>query len=253
MSVIPKPPSLDIAGPYNITMQFYTLLYIEGAMSSISGILDRMQIRMVATVLSTLSIACAVKILIHRDTRGNRKKLLCVTTAMYVATLVYWVAFVVSEFQTLRAAQWHLSNELWWLQSLGTSLVPPSECFPGSPLEDSLQYCTSVEVPLSVSYRADRWDITQGDCIGTATLTFNVVIGDAIVWWRVWVLWNRNRPILAACGIILLATLACADSTVFNFTEIGTFFGGNEFGLVAIILSLFSNTLATLLVGYKAW
>ena len=41
--------------------------------------------------------------------------------------------------------------------------------------------------------------------------------------------------------------------TYFNTTELGAFFGGNIFGLAAIVLSLFSNTLATLLVGYKAW
>ena len=38
-----------------------------------------------------------------------------------------------------------------------------------------------------------------------------------------------------------------------NFTELGAFFGNNFFGLTAIILSLFSNTLATVLVSCKAW
>ena len=38
-----------------------------------------------------------------------------------------------------------------------------------------------------------------------------------------------------------------------NTTEAGAFFGGNLFGLTTIVLSLFSNSLATSLVGYKAW
>ncbi|KAM5531993.1 hypothetical protein V8D89_014327 [Ganoderma adspersum] len=278
MSAILKPPSFETAGgTFNITMPYDTLGYILGEMFDISGMLDRMQIRMVSTLLATISIgiytvcaAYAAKILIRRDSNGNRKKLLSVTAAMYVATFIYWVAFVVGQFQTLRAVVRHLSDEYWWLHSLAVSVIPPSECFPASPLGDSLEYCTSVQAPLD--FPTDGGAITQSDCIGTATLTFNVVIGDAIVWWRVWVLWNKNRPILACCCIVLLGTLVCgiADSrfsctsgpvvwnssiggAASNFTELGAFFGDNFFGLTAIILSLFSNTLATVLVGCKAW
>ena len=38
-------------------------------------------------------------------------------------------------------------------------------------------------------------------------LCLQVVLGDGIVWWRVWVLWNKKRWILVSCWILLLATI----------------------------------------------
>ncbi|PIL28071.1 hypothetical protein GSI_09824 [Ganoderma sinense ZZ0214-1] len=97
-----------------------------------------------------------------------------------------------------------------------------------------------------------------------------VVLGDAVVWWRVWVLWNKNRPVLASCCFVLFATLvfgaldtavSCASGLIDDplgkvsnrVAAGGAFFEGNFFGLCAIAVSLFSNSAATLLVGYKAW
>ena len=100
--------------------------------------------------------------------------LLGVTVAMYICTFTYWVAFLVTQFRTLSAIARHLSNDYWWLHGLADSrfLIPPSKCFPGSPFGGLPEYCTAVRTP---SYApTDGWDITQGDCIGTATLTFNV-------------------------------------------------------------------------------
>lgn len=59
-----------------------------------------------------------------------------------------------------------------------------------------------------------------------------------------------NSVFSCSSGPVIWNTFAGATS---NYTEIGAFFGGNLLGLTTIVLSLFSNTLATLLVGYKAW
>ncbi|KAM5531994.1 hypothetical protein V8D89_014328, partial [Ganoderma adspersum] len=94
-----------------------------------------------------------------------------------------------------------------------------------------------------------------------------VVLGDGIVWWRVWVLWNRKRWILVSCWIVLLATIgtgsldsgdSCGPGFVrtpklVTLSQDGAFFQFDIFGLVTVSLSLFSNTVATLLVGHKAW
>ncbi len=125
--------------------------------------------RLDPTCIVFLTVACS-----RRDLKGNRRKLLCVTTAMYTATFIYWVVLVVSQFQTLHVVERHSSDDHWWLDSVTTSLIPPSECFPGSStLPESSQYCTSAQAPQNFQ-STDGWAITQGDCIGTATLTFNV-------------------------------------------------------------------------------
>ncbi|KAM5531990.1 hypothetical protein V8D89_014324 [Ganoderma adspersum] len=268
MAATPKPWSFEQYQPPNITLPLGTLSIAVDEMFDMSGMLDRIQMQMVVTLLSTISVGEQSESIL----KGNRRKLLAVTVAMYTATFVYWVSSVVGQFRTLRALMRHLSSEISWLNRLTESLIPASQCLPGmANAGDRPVFCTSVQPPPSWILM-DGWAITQGDCAGTATLTFNVVLGDAIVWWRVWVLWNKNRLILAACCGVLLATLGCGmtdsinsctlgpviwntsvDGTNSNSTELGAFFGGNIFGLAAIVLSLFSNTLATLLVGYKAW
>ena len=106
--------------------------------------------------------------------KGNRNKLLAVTVATYTATFVYWVSSVVGQFRTLRALMRHLSSEISWLNRLTESLIPASQCLPGmANAEDRPVFCTSVQPPSSWILM-DGWAVTQGDCAGTATLTFNV-------------------------------------------------------------------------------
>ena len=57
MSAILKPPSFETTGgTFNITMPYDTLGYILGEMFDITGILDRLRIRMISTLLATISI-----------------------------------------------------------------------------------------------------------------------------------------------------------------------------------------------------
>ncbi|KAM5536524.1 hypothetical protein V8D89_009801 [Ganoderma adspersum] len=96
-----------------------------------------------------------------------------------------------------------------------------------------------------------------------------VVLGDAVVWWRVWVIWPRSLIVRITCVVLLAATLAMGiidtlDScsmaafsvlSVFNFTEVpsGSFYQSDFFGLAASVLSLATNMVATILIGCKAW
>ncbi|KAI0706656.1 hypothetical protein C8Q76DRAFT_801053 [Earliella scabrosa] len=52
------------------------------------------------------------------------------------------------------------------------------------------------------------------DCTGTAALDINVVIGDAIVWWRAWVVWRQKRlaSTLAAASILLMFVTGTVDA-----------------------------------------
>ena len=118
--------------------------------------------------------------------------------------------------------------------------------------------------------------------------TRQVALGDAIVCWRTCVVWQGNRAVRLTCGLFLLATvgkfpesycfyanislsdaydavlgqvdtpLGCRSAFIpsqitYFGTAIGSTFEGLSVGLAACVLSLSTNLLATLLVGYKAW
>ena len=118
--------------------------------------------------------------------------------------------------------------------------------------------------------------------------TRQVALGDAIVCWRTCVVWQGNRAVRLICGLFLLATagkltesygfyghfsfsyaydavlglvdtpLGCRSAFIpsqitYFGTAIGSMFEGLSVGLTACVLSLSTNILATLLVGYKAW
>ncbi|VDC05459.1 unnamed protein product [Peniophora sp. CBMAI 1063] len=98
-------------------------------------------------------------------------------------------------------------------------------------------------------------------------LSFNTILSDSIVLWRMCVVWDRNKPVIVFGVTLLVTTLglnivnivhttrdSISEST-FNDKDtefVGTF-GTNSVGLAAAFLSLASNLCATILVGIKAW
>ncbi|KAM5536520.1 hypothetical protein V8D89_009797 [Ganoderma adspersum] len=106
-------------------------------------------------------------------------------------------------------------------------------------------------------------------CVPTGILTINVMLGDAVVWWRVWVIWPRSLIVRITCVVLLAATLAmgiidtldsCSTAafsvlSVFNLADVysGSFYQSDFFGLSASGLSLATNMVATILIGCKAW
>ncbi|KAI0739960.1 hypothetical protein C8Q80DRAFT_206216 [Daedaleopsis nitida] len=123
--------------------------------------------------------------------------------------------------------------------------------------------CTYLSFGLSGSVHA----LTL--CAPTIILAVNVVLGDAVVWWRVWTIWPRSLIVRAAGLILLTATLAmglldvndsCPPSAFepllyYNLAQVppGALFQKNLFGLTASVLSLATNMVATALVWIKAW
>ncbi|KAH9925677.1 uncharacterized protein BXZ73DRAFT_31763, partial [Epithele typhae] len=101
-------------------------------------------------------------------------------------------------------------------------------------------------------------------CAPTIILAVNVLLGDAIVWWRVWVLWPNSLLVRATC-LILLFTTFCAYSLPFllhispsrTLIPAASLFDVNDssrpLGLAASALSLATNVVATALIGIKAW
>ncbi|KAM5532406.1 hypothetical protein V8D89_013900 [Ganoderma adspersum] len=112
-------------------------------------------------------------------------------------------------------------------------------------------------------------NLSAGVCGATATLTINVLLGNAIVWWRACALWRgRARwPVRVVGGIMVLATFGAgiADTV---FTCGGDRWRDNGFRLavgegdvyesfpydpIPISLSLAGNFIATALTAGKSW
>ncbi|PBL03948.1 hypothetical protein ARMGADRAFT_1070451 [Armillaria gallica] len=87
----------------------------------------------------------------------------------------------------------------------------------------------------------------------------NSVIGDGIVIWRVWVLWNRKRWILIVSTILLLTTLVGAIGVVQSFAtapqDVSVFDNRSltAWGLAFIASTLTTNIWATTLIAYRTW
>ncbi|KAI0319942.1 hypothetical protein OF83DRAFT_695056 [Amylostereum chailletii] len=95
--------------------------------------------------------------------------------------------------------------------------------------------------------------------------SINVLLSDAVVVWRAWILWEKNKFVLTSCSVLFIATLAMAGFTVYqqsvpdsgsqNILE-------SQYGLpnataaaavVSLSLSLATNVWSTGLIAYKAW
>ncbi|KAI0259414.1 hypothetical protein BC834DRAFT_633397 [Gloeopeniophorella convolvens] len=97
-----------------------------------------------------------------------------------------------------------------------------------------------------------------------STVLFNVILSDAIVMWRAWVIWDKSKTVLAISSIFSLATAAIGIWSVkgnggiaSSNQGIGVLPPSSAVGvlntLVLCALSLSSNLWATTLVAWKAW
>ncbi|KAK0470083.1 uncharacterized protein EV420DRAFT_1634512 [Desarmillaria tabescens] len=89
--------------------------------------------------------------------------------------------------------------------------------------------------------------------------SINFVIGDGVVIWRVWVLWNRKRWILVISATLLLTTFVGAIGVVRSFATApqGVSVFDNRsltaWGLAFIASTLTTNIWATTLIAYRTW
>ncbi|RPD68191.1 hypothetical protein L226DRAFT_365580 [Lentinus tigrinus ALCF2SS1-7] len=116
--------------------------------------------------------------------------------------------------------------------------------------------------PIAIYSLGDRMT-----CIQTVTLVINIVIGDAIVWWRVYVLWPGAKAryvILGVSSLLLLGTFilsvfdtcaACNPHLTLNLNNqgYGQLFSGSATGAAAAGMSLLTNAIATCFTARRAW
>ncbi|KIP07904.1 hypothetical protein PHLGIDRAFT_403080 [Phlebiopsis gigantea 11061_1 CR5-6] len=137
---------------------------------------------------------------------------------------------------------------------------------------------TSIENIQSSAHNSSWPDtpvVVQGfdtDCLTSIPLVINIILSDAIVAWRVCVVWPHSKAIRLSAVILILATIVFTSlsttlhscnpfpdsparlSAEFKTTasSVGTEFV-DSFGSVAMILSWITNLSATFTLAYKAW
>ncbi|TFK82405.1 hypothetical protein K466DRAFT_500392 [Polyporus arcularius HHB13444] len=163
---------------------------------------------------------------------------------MYASTVTYWVILVLNAIGYYHAAQAYWSQ--FNCQCLAASIWSVVQT---SGVQDN---CTHLQFGLPGAMHA----LTT--CVPTIILTVNVLLGDAIVWWRVLAIWPNSLIVQVACVILLhdsCPETVFTDVTLANLAMVpsGTMFEQDLFGLTASVLSLASNLVATALVWCKAW
>ncbi|KAI0706651.1 hypothetical protein C8Q76DRAFT_801049 [Earliella scabrosa] len=220
--------------------------------------------RLISTVLSTglfgvaTSLAVAsTYILIGKGLNSpTLKLLLCATLVLYASTTTFWTG--------------NLRTSLTFSQGASAAAQAVDDC-------DVQAFFN----PLRASRVQD-----QMACIETAALTINVcdllastssaliailifgqiqiLVGDAIVWWRALLLWHGRSKglLLALCIAFLLSTFAlsiadtcqaCNLDLVREEAGYGQLFSGTKLGAAASIMSFATNAMATMFTAYKAW
>ncbi|TFK83151.1 hypothetical protein K466DRAFT_666045 [Polyporus arcularius HHB13444] len=216
--------------------------------------------------LFTVLTAVAAYILSLKGlTQKSMAVMLAAIIAMWISTAAYWLATLLAAVETYSFMRSIMSQILARIDTL-------QDCV-GSPSGSRLPFSACVAEQLTNLSDYSKAYATQ-QCTGTAALTVNVIIGDAIVWWRAWVLWKDHRLVLCTWVILLLATMmtgiidtkdACMpEAALFSITSpfapdtsevstIGSLFGADGWGIAAAMLSLLTNMVATLLIAYRAW
>ncbi|KAI0744345.1 hypothetical protein C8Q80DRAFT_1346053 [Daedaleopsis nitida] len=252
----------DLIGELSNLLSFETSAYIPMVTHQVIEVLLSTVVFGIYSILALMS----VYILCRRSQKGCKPApkvvMLLVVTAIYVSTTVYWVTAVYEMFHELRlllngclfgaATVEHVINtfSLVYPEARGTAYYSPTNT-------------TAVDMDT-------WWRRPMQDCVGTASLTINMALGDAIVWWRAWVLWKGSRPVRALCCILVSATfitgvvatthgckpsdfalaLGWKDAVTLSA---GSLYIGDQWGLASSILSLVTNMTATSLIAYKAW
>ncbi|KAI0026601.1 hypothetical protein K488DRAFT_75218, partial [Vararia minispora EC-137] len=157
-----------------------------------------------------------------------------------------------------------------------------NEAFGGIVLETGLfaHWASQIAFNIHRSSPADlRFEhLLPPDAASVVFLTVNILLSDAIVLWRMCILWRKNIVVLTLAVMLWLATLgsydhACslrlsivnindeitmlrADTEVERFNQYLPFqpaFSETALGSATLALSLVSNVASTSLISWKAW
>ncbi|TBU40613.1 hypothetical protein BD309DRAFT_992957 [Dichomitus squalens] len=97
--------------------------------------------------------------------------------------------------------------------------------------------------------------LQKNNLVINIALIINNIIGDAIVWWRVWIIW-RQSPVRYVGPILISATLALAIAANLpgsTTTLRGGYYVVNVWDLLAAASSFAMNAIAVSLIGYRTW
>ncbi|KAK0480330.1 hypothetical protein IW261DRAFT_1477390 [Armillaria novae-zelandiae] len=139
-------------------------------------------------------------------------------------------------------------NIIMWLMSTGHVTLNFAKTFRGFFWDNGIQDSSVLEDDANSAVLSQ----VIMECIA-------FIIGDCIVTWRAWVLWNRDRRILYASSILILGsvgtgirlfqTLASSKKPISIYRDGST----SVWTTSAMIFTLSTNVLATTLIGYRAW
>ncbi|KAM5545307.1 hypothetical protein V8D89_000920 [Ganoderma adspersum] len=90
-----------------------------------------------------------------------------------------------------------------------------------------------------------------------ADLVFQIILGDGIVCWRAYAVWQGNRFVPCASIVLLLATFGTMVQIYPqldpNADGFGSLYEGLPYGVATVVLSLSTNIYTTTAVALKAW
>ncbi|RPD53676.1 hypothetical protein L227DRAFT_581128 [Lentinus tigrinus ALCF2SS1-6] len=228
------------------------------------------------SALFTVLAAIAAYILFSKRTRRTPTMMMLISlTVMWVSTAVYWVTTLVAAVTAYDALQdlasWGITR-LTDMQNCMHSLLGSDTA--------SASICQPRELGLlGMHPHSSNVSIMQL-CTGNVALTVNIAIGDSIVWWRALILWPDSRIVHLTCGVMILITTvmgaidtrdACVRHSLTTDTtapciagiwqishsadlgKTGNIFSGDVWGAIAVLCSLSTNVIATMLIAYRAW
>ncbi|TBU22575.1 hypothetical protein BD311DRAFT_869325 [Dichomitus squalens] len=145
---------------------------------------------------------------------------------------------------------------------IGSAAIPqhPSSILFNKRLHIMSQATTGIT---SSTYDADSSTASLERVVGiqswmmTIAAGTNIIIGDAVVWWRACVVWS-NKIVYFMGPPLLALTLVCGVINVHNSEtgptlQLQMLIGVDGFADAFMILSMVTNLLATSLIAYKAW
>jgi hypothetical protein len=95
-------------------------------------------------------------------------------------------------------------------------------------------------------------------CTPIAAETLNCILGDSVVIWRTWVIWNRNRRVIYfPCALLLggiVASVLVVRAMFMSFSEPTLFNANTKFTMGAFcVLTTMINVYAIIAIGYRVW
>lgn len=194
----------------------------------ISLLIDVVTLTCLTFLYGTFTILASVALyIIRRNGLGTRSNLtmFLLTILMFALSTVYWGTFVAEV--TREISDILIRN-------------------PAEPLDNKIQANGS-------------WSFSVPDVIGILTSMTIYVVGDMIVVWRAWTLWNDNRKLMIVPMCLLASTLAVVITAcglrirlAYGDVEVIDVIG-TRMQQTSWALSLATNMVATSLIAYKAW